>query len=76
MVSVTVLAREGDERFEADPETRRVLLDAMAQCERGETILMTRATHYGLYILSTSRRLHPDGRATSRRPDDRQATVR
>jgi len=36
--SVTVLARDGDETFEADPETERMLLDAIAQCERGETI--------------------------------------
>ena len=36
--SVTVLAREGDETFEADPETERMLLDAIAQCERGDTI--------------------------------------
>ena len=39
--SVTVLAREGDETFEADPETERMLLDAIAQCERGDTIPMT-----------------------------------
>ncbi len=39
--SVTVLAREGDETFEADPETERMLLDSMAQCERGETIPLT-----------------------------------
>ncbi|MPZ18285.1 MAG: hypothetical protein GEV06_10285 [Luteitalea sp.] len=39
-VSVTVLAREGDETFEADAETERLLLDAIAQCERGETIPM------------------------------------
>ncbi len=39
--SVTVLAREGDETFEADPETEKMLLDAMAQCKRGETIPMT-----------------------------------
>src|SRR5438105_9809980 len=39
--SVTVLAREGDETFEADPETERMLLDAIAQCERGGTIPMT-----------------------------------
>ena len=37
-VSVTVLAREGDETFEADAETERMLLDAIAQCERGDTI--------------------------------------
>ena len=36
--SVTVLAREGDETFEADPETERMLLDSISQCERGETI--------------------------------------
>ncbi len=36
--SVTVLARDGDETFEADPATERMLLDAIAQCERGETI--------------------------------------
>jgi hypothetical protein len=39
--SVTVLAREGDETFEADPETERMLLDAIAQCERGGTIPIT-----------------------------------
>jgi len=36
--SVTVLAREGDETFEADPATERILLDAIAQCDRGDTI--------------------------------------
>ena len=40
--SVTVLAREGDETFEADPETERVLLDAIAQCERGDAIPMAK----------------------------------
>ena len=39
--SVTVLASEGDETFEADPETERMLLDSIAQCERGETIPLT-----------------------------------
>ena len=39
--SVTVLAREGDETFEADPETERMLLDSIAQCDRGETIPFT-----------------------------------
>ena len=39
--SVTVLAREGDETFEADPETERMLLDSIAQCQRGETIPLT-----------------------------------
>jgi hypothetical protein len=36
--SVTVLAHDGDETFEADLETEKMLLDAIAQCERGETI--------------------------------------
>ena len=39
--SVAVLAPEGDETFEADPETERMLLDSIAQCERGETIPLT-----------------------------------
>ena len=39
--SVTVLAREGDETFEADPETERMLLNAIAQCEHGDTLPMT-----------------------------------
>jgi len=36
--AVTVLFPEGDETFEADPETERMLLESIAQCERGETI--------------------------------------
>ena len=40
--TVTVLALEGDETFEADPATEKVLLEAIAQCERGDTIPMTR----------------------------------
>ena len=39
--SVTVLAHEGDETFEADPATEKMLLDAIAQCARGDTIPMT-----------------------------------
>ena len=35
---VTVLLPEGDETFEADPETERMLLESIAQCERGETL--------------------------------------
>ena len=34
--SVTVLALEGDETFEADPETEGMLLEAMAQSRRGQ----------------------------------------
>jgi hypothetical protein len=36
--SVTVLARDGDETFQADAETERMLLDAIAQCDRAETV--------------------------------------
>ena len=36
--AVTVLARESDDTFEADPETERLLLDAIAQCDRRETM--------------------------------------
>ena len=35
--SVTVLALEGDETFEVDAETERMLLQAIAQCEKGQT---------------------------------------
>jgi hypothetical protein len=35
--SVTVLALEGDETFEVDAETERILLKAIAQCEEGRT---------------------------------------
>jgi hypothetical protein len=32
--SATVLAPEGDDTFEADPGTERILLEAMTQCRR------------------------------------------
>jgi hypothetical protein len=35
--SVTVIARD-DETFEADSELETILLSAIAQCERGDTI--------------------------------------
>lgn len=35
---VTVLLQEGDETFEADEETERMLLESIAQCARGQTI--------------------------------------
>jgi hypothetical protein len=38
--SVTVLALEGDETFEADAETEQMLLQAIAQCENGQTTPM------------------------------------
>jgi len=38
--SVTVIASDGDETFEADPATEKMLLEAIAQCEHGETIPM------------------------------------
>ena len=40
--SVTVLARDGDETFEVDPETERMLLESIAQCDRGETVPLAR----------------------------------
>jgi len=36
--SVTVLAREGDESFDASPELESALLQAIDQAQRGETI--------------------------------------
>ena len=36
--SVTVIARDDDETFEADPATEKMLLDAIAQCDHGQTI--------------------------------------
>ena len=36
--SVTVRARPDDETFEADSETEKMLLEAIGQCDRGETI--------------------------------------
>ena len=39
--TVTVLARDGDETFEADPEIEKVLLEAIAQCERGHALPMS-----------------------------------
>jgi hypothetical protein len=36
--AVTVLFREGDETFEVDEETERMLLESIAQCERGQTV--------------------------------------
>jgi hypothetical protein len=39
--SVTVLALEGDETFEADAETEKMLLEAIAQCDRQQTTPIT-----------------------------------
>jgi hypothetical protein len=38
--AVTVLALEGDETFEADAETEQMLLQSIAQCEKGKTTPM------------------------------------
>jgi hypothetical protein len=40
--AVTVLLAEGDETFEADEETERMLLASIAQCERGQTVPIER----------------------------------
>ena len=39
---VTVLALDGDETFEADAKTEKMLLEAIAQCDRGQTTPLTR----------------------------------
>ena len=36
--TVTVIAREADESFEVDADTEQILLRAIEQCGRGETI--------------------------------------
>ncbi len=35
---VTLIARDDDEPFEVSPELRAVLLESIAQCDRGERI--------------------------------------
>ena len=35
---ITLIARDDEETFEVSPELRAVLLESIAQCERGETI--------------------------------------
>src|SRR5713101_2824024 len=40
--SVAVLALEGNETFEADAETEKMLLQAIAQCDRGRPLLSPR----------------------------------
>lgn len=35
---VTLLAHEPEETFEVTPELKAILLESIAQCERGETI--------------------------------------
>jgi hypothetical protein len=39
--TVTVIAADGDESFEADPASEKMLLEAIAQCDAGDTIAMT-----------------------------------
>lgn len=38
--TVTVIAREADETFEVDADTEQILLRAIEQCERGDTMPM------------------------------------
>jgi beta-lactam-binding protein with PASTA domain len=40
--SVTVLTSDGDETFEVDGDTERMLLEAIQECERGRTIPASR----------------------------------
>jgi len=37
-LEVTLLAHEPEETFEVSPELKAVLLESIAQCDRGETI--------------------------------------
>ena len=39
--SVTVLVMDGDGTFDADSEAEEMLLEAVAQCRRGETTPLT-----------------------------------
>jgi len=39
---VTVLMPEGEQNFEADAETERMLLESIAQCERGQTVPLSK----------------------------------
>ncbi|HEX8619561.1 MAG TPA: hypothetical protein VF911_18420 [Thermoanaerobaculia bacterium] len=36
--AVTVLLRDAEETFEADEATEKMLLESIAQCDRGETV--------------------------------------
>jgi hypothetical protein len=36
--SVTVIAPDDEGTFTADPETEKMLLESIAQCDRGETV--------------------------------------
>jgi hypothetical protein len=36
--AVTVLLADDEETFEADEETEKMLLESIAQCDRGETV--------------------------------------
>ena len=40
--AVTVLFQEGDETFETDADTKQMLLESIAQCERGQTVPLER----------------------------------
>jgi hypothetical protein len=42
--AVTVLMPDGEETFEADAETERMLLDSIAQSGRGETVPFAKVT--------------------------------
>ena len=42
---VTLLAHDADEAFEVSPELKAVLLESIAQCERGETISADELLH-------------------------------
>jgi hypothetical protein len=69
--AVTVLAPEGDGTFEADPETEKMLLQAIEQANRGQTrpLTMSSATSVGASEPSVHHQRHRSRRgATSVRP--------
>ena len=57
--SVTVIARDDDETFEADPAAEKMLLEAIAQCERGDTVPMTKSVLSKLAVVSNERAAFP-----------------
>jgi hypothetical protein len=40
--AVTVLMPEGEQTFEVDAETERMLLESIAQCDRGQTVPLSK----------------------------------
>ena len=58
--SVTVLALDGDETFEADEETERMLLEAIDQCDRRQTTRMSDLAQRFIMTLTARIEIDPD----------------